>query len=44
MDKLRLIAEIKKRPSIWNSEKYTVPEIAPALWEEVAACLGPKGN
>ena len=46
MDRLKLIAEIRKRPALWDlqSEEYISRSSVPEMWRDVAINMGPNGN
>lgn len=46
MDRLHLIAEIHRRPALWDvqSEEHKSRICVPDMWKDVAGSMGPDGN
>lgn len=45
MDRFRLIAEVQKRPALWDFRSLERSRLKITdLWREVASCVGPDGN
>lgn len=45
MDRFRLIAEVQKRPALWDFRSLERSRLKITdLWREVASCVGPDGS